>query len=276
MVLVNLIHLALTPLFDVICWPLRTLAPVWALALISCGSGVLLVWLFGRISDQQRIREVRDRIRGNLLGVRLFRRDVGVVLRLQLRIFADTFRFLRLAAVPMLIMLLPVILIMTQLNLRFAVRPVEAGHSVVVTAVVRESAFLERPLALEVSEGVVVETPPVKVRDTREIAWRVRVATPGVHSLRVQVGGETLVKQIVGGPGWGAVPQRRAGRGLLDALLYPGEPPVPAGHAIEAVEVGYRPLDLSLAGMRIDWLVAFLLLSMACGFACRRLLRVEI
>lgn len=276
MVLVNLIHLALTPLFDVICWPLRTLAPVWALGLVSCGSGVLLVWLFGRISDQQRIREVRDRIRGNLLGVRLFRRDVGVVLRLQLRIFADTFRFLRLAAIPMLIMLLPVVLIMTQLNLRFAVRPVEAGQSAVVTAVVRESAFLERPIALEAPEGVVVETPPVKIRDTREIAWRVRVARPGVHALRVQVGGETLAKQIVGGGGWGAVPQRRTGRGWWDALLYPGEPPAPADHAIEAVEIGYPRLELRVAGMRVDWLVVFLLLSIAFGFACRRMLRVEI
>ena len=275
-VFANLLHVALTPLFDVICWPLRAFAPIWALGLLSCSSGVLLVWLFGRISDQEQIREVRDRIRGNLLGVRLFRRDIRVVLRLQVRIFADTFRFLRLATIPMLIMLVPVGLIMTQLNLRFAVRPVEAGESVVVTALVRESAFLERPMALKTPEGVVAETPPVKIRDTREIAWRVRVARPGVHSLRVQVGGETLAKEIVGGSGWGALPQRRTGRNMLDALLYPGEPPVPAGHPIEVVAVGYPPLELGVAGMRVDWLVGFLLLSMAFGFASRRLLGVEI
>ena len=275
-VFVNSIQAVLTPIFDVICWPFRTLAPIWALSIISCGSGVLLVWLFGRISDQERIRAVRDRIRGNLLGVRLFRRDVGIVLRLQLQIFGDTFRFLRLAAIPMLIMLPPMVLILTQLNLRFAVRPIETGESVVVTAHVRESAALERHIALQPPVGVTVETPPVKIPATGEIAWRVRVAKPGVHSLLVQVGDETLVKEIVGGPGWGAVSQRRADRDTLDALLYPGEPPVPAGHVIEAVEVGYPPLELSVAGMAVDWLVGFILLSMAVGFACRGLLNVEI
>ena len=274
--LVNLIHGALTPIFDVVCRPFRALPPIWALAVISFASGVLLVWLFGRTSDQARIHEVRDRIRGNLIGVRLFQRDVGVVLRLQRRIFGDTFRFMRLAVIPMLIMLPPVLLIMTQLNLRFAVRPLDPGEAAVVTAVVRDAAALDRAIALEAPEGVTVETPPVKIRATREIAWRVRVDQPGAHALRVGVGDETIDKEIAGGAGWGPVPQRRTGRGPLDTLLYPGEPPIPPGHTIEAVEIAYPPLDLRVLGLAVDWLIGFLVLSMAFGFACKGPLGVEI
>lgn len=274
--LVHLIQSVLTPIFDAVCRPFLALPPIWALAVISCGSGVLLVWVFGRISDQARIHEVRERIRGNLLGVRLFQRDITVVLRLQRRIFGDTFRFLRLALVPMLIVLAPVILIMAQLNLRFAAAPVEPGKSAVVTATLRDAAAFDGPIGLEAPDGVTVETPPVRIRATREIAWRVRVDRPGAHMLRLRVGGESVEKQIAGGVGWGPVPQRRTGRGALDTLLYPGEPFIPSDHGVEAVEIAYPPLEIAALGMQVDWLIGFLVLSMGFGFASRGLLGVEI
>ncbi len=273
--LVDLGNAALTTAFDVLCLPFRSLPPMVGLAALSGATGVLFVRLFGRLSDQVRIRAVRDRIRGNLLGVRLFRRDVGVVLRLQRLIVVDTFRFLRLAAVPMLILAAPLVLIAVQLHLRFAVRPVEPGSAVVVIATVRDASALDRPLALDAPAGVTVETPPVRTPVTGEIAWRVRVDRPGRHALRLEVGGETVIKTLVGGTGWEAVPRRRTGRGALDLLLHPGEPPI-RGDGVEAVEVAYPPLDLRLLGLPVDWLAGFLVLSMASGFACKGLLGVEI
>ena len=274
--LVHLVNGALTAVFDLFCLPFRSLPPMVALAALSCASGVFLLWLFGRLSDQDRIREVRDRMRGNLLGVRLFRRDVAAVLGLQRQIAVDTLRFLRLAAVPMPALAVTVVPIAVQLHLRFAVQPLEPGRSAVVTATVREASALDRGIALEASDGVTVETPPVRIRATREIAWRVRIDRAGRHRLQVRVDEETVAKTLVGGTGWGAVPQRRTGQGRLATLLFPGEPPIPDDHGIEAVEVAYPPLDLRLLGLRVDWLAGFLILSTASGLACRGLLGVEI
>ena len=273
--LVNTINGVLTPVFDVICWPFRALPPMWALAAISLASGVCLVWLFGKTSDQDRIRTIRDRIRGNLIGVRLFQHDIGVVLQLQGKIFGDTFRFMGLALVPLLIMLVPVLLIMAQLQLRFDVRPLEIGEPVLVTALVRDASVLDRDVALEVPDGVTVETPPVKMRAHREITWRLRVDRPGTYALVVRVGDDVVEKRIVAGSGWGPVPYLRSGN-LLDTLLYPGEPPIAADSPIEAVGVGYPPQDLSLLGIEVNWLVGFLILSMAFGFAFKGVLGVEV
>ena len=273
--LVNLINSVLTPIFDVICWPFRALPPIWALGVISFASGIFLVWLFGKTSDQKRVREVRDRIRGNLIGVRLFQHEIGVVLSLQGKIFGDTFRFMGLALVPLLIMLVPVLLIMTQLQLRFDVRPLEVGEPVLVKALVREASTLDGTITLEVPEGVTVETPPVKIRSTREIVWRLRVDRPGDHALVVRTGDEVLEKQIVAGRGWGPVPYLRSGH-ALDTLLYPGEPPIAADHPLEAIEVAYPPQDLSLLGVGVNWLIGFLILSMAFGFAFKGVLGVEV
>ena len=272
----NNINNALTSVFDIVCLPFLSLEPMWALTAISFASGIFLVWLFGRTSNQVHIRTVRDRIRGNLIGVRLFQHDIGVVLRLQQRIFGDTFRFMKLALIPMLIMMLPVVLIMAQLNLRFAVQAPLIGEAIVVTALVRGEATLENPILLEAPIGVTVETPPVKIHSSREIAWRVRVDQPGIHLLHLTVGNHGVDKQLVGGSGWQPIVQRRSGRGAIATLLYPGAPPIATDSNVEMIEVAYPPRELSLFGLSIDWLIGFLLLSMAFGFGFKGILGVEV
>ena len=273
---VDLLNRALTPVFDLVCWPFRAFAPIWAMTVISLVSGVVMVWIFGKVSDQETIKRVREHIRGNLIGVRLFQSDIGVVLRLQRRIFHDTFRYMRLALVPMVVLLVPVVLIMTQLNLRFSARPLLPGEPVLVKVYVRDDGILGGDVTLEVGDGVSVETRGVRVPSTREVAWRVRAESDGEHVMIVRVGAETIETRLVAGNEWGAVPRRRTGRGMWDTLLYPGEPPIPSRHPVEAVEIVYPTLDLNAFGLSVNWLVAFFVLSIAFGFAFKDMLGVEV
>ena len=274
--LVDAVNRALTPLFDLLCWPFLSLAPIWAMLAISCLSGAAMVWIFGKTSDQARIRHLREQIRGNLIGVRLFQRDVGVILRLQRRIFGDTFRYMRLALVPMVVLLVPVLLIMTQLNLRFAVQPLAPGEAAVVKAFVRDADILAAAARLDAGSGLTVETPAVRMPAAREVAWRVRATVPGEHRLVVHVGSTSVETHLIAGDGWGPVPSRRTGRGMVDTLLYPGEPPIAADHAISAVEIGYAALDMRAFGWPVHWLVAFFVLSIVFGFALKGPLGVEL
>ena len=267
---------ALTLIFDLACWPFLALPPIWAMTAISFVSGVVMVWIFGEVSDQDTIRQVRERIRGNLIGVRLFHSDIGVVLQLQRRIFGDTFSYMRCALVPMVVLLVPVVLIMTQLNLRFSARPLVPGESALIKAYVRDAGLLEGEVGLEVPDGMTVETAAVRIPSAREVAWRVRVNTGGGHRVKVRVGGQELETRLIAGDQWGAVPQRRTGRGPWDTLLYPGEPPIPADHPVEAVYIVYPPLEFGAFGWSINWLVAFFVLSLGFGFAFKDALGVEV
>ena len=273
---IDLTNRALTPIFDLICWPFLGLAPMWAMTAISLVSGVVMVWIFGKVSDQDTIKQVREQIRGNLIGVRLFQSDIGVVLRLQRRIFGDTFHYMRYALVPMVVLLIPVVLIMTQLNLRFASRPFEPGEQALVKTYLRDASTLDGDLRLDAPDGVTVETQAVRIPATREVAWRVRIETHGEHRLRVLAGGQEIETRLIAGDQWGAVPQRRTGRGVLDSLLYPGEPPIPTGHPVEAIEIAYPPLELGAFGWSVNWLVAFFVLSLVFGFAFKDMLGVEV
>ena len=154
--------------------------------------------------------------------------------------------------------------------------PITFPAEALVKAFVRDAAVLADGVALETAGGLTVETPGVRIPSTREVAWRVRADTPGAHELVVRVGEESVDTRLVAGDRWGAVTQRRTGRGVWDTLLYPGELPIPRTHTVEAVEIVYPPLELRALGWTIHWLVAFFVLSIAFGFAFKDALGVEV
>ena len=55
-----------------------------------------------------------------------------------------------------------------------------------------------------------------------------------------------------------------------DLLLYPSDPPLPASHAARRVSLAYPEPGLAVAGTRVPWLVAYVLVSMALAFALAR------
>jgi uncharacterized membrane protein (DUF106 family) len=272
---VELINSGMTGLFDLLFLPFSRLAPLWSLTVFSVVTGILMLWIFGLVSNQEAIRTIRDRIRGNLIAVRLFGDDLGLLFRLQGRLLRDNVVFLKYALIPLLVMIVPVLVILIQLNLRFGARPLEPGEAVLVKVTLRDAAAIERGVSLEAPAGVAVETPGVRVPALREVAWRIRPEQPGRYRLSVRAGDEAVEKELRVGEGWGATSALRTGKTFFDVLLYPGEPPI-SSRAVESIEIKYKPLELELLGWSVNWLVFFFLLSILAGFAFRRVLGVEI
>lgn len=270
----GMLNKAMTALFDLLLWPFAAMAPIVALSLISIVTGGLMLWIFGKVSDQESIRVVRDRIRGNLIAVRLFGDDLGMLFRLQWRLIRDNVVFLKYALLPLLIMMIPVMLILTQLNLRFEARPLETGEAATVTVTLRDGASIDRGVTLEAPEGITVETPAVRVAAKREVVWRIRPDADGDYGLIVRVGDEEIVKRLQVGGGWGATSALRPGKNVWEILLFPGEDPIRG--AVESVEVHYSSLPITLFGFAVDWLIFFFLVSLIAGFALKRPLGVEI
>ena len=305
--LVHYLNSSSTRLFDILLWPVHALDPVWGMLLVSLLAGVLMLWIFGLTSDQKAIARIKDRIAGNLIGVQLFQHDLGVLMRLQGRILLDTLVYMKHSLVPLLVMLLPVLLILAQLNLRYGVRPLEVGEKALVKIKVRDAAMIQRGLRLESGEGIVVETPGpgVRIPSEREVCWRIRAEKAGAYLLDVRTGaadsqtsnttssapgagpaasgsfpavsGNLLVRKTIEvGPGERPAVSLRTGKGFLDLLLYPGEPPIPAETGVESVEIIYPEARLEFFGLRVHWLVAFFILSIVFGFAFKPILRVQI
>ncbi len=272
----NLLNKALNSLFDLFFWPFAGLNPMWGLTAISLVAGVAMLWIFGKTSNQTAIKSLKNRIRGNLLAVRLYQHDLGLVARLQGRLLLDTFKYMRYSMFPMLIMIVPVLIILVQMNYRFSVRPAEPGKSILVKMAVREAGGLDGALALETPEAVEVETPPVRVSALSEADWRIKPEEEGRHTLLFRMGDEEVEKEFIVGEGWGKISAIRTGKGFFDSFLWPGEPTIPAKSPVRSVEVRYQPLELSVFGFGVHWLVYFFIMSIVFGFAFKGVLKVEV
>ncbi len=169
-VLIRLVNEAATSLFGLLLWPFQRFEPIWGMVFISLLTGLLILWTFGRFSNQRAIVRVRNRIWGNLLAVRLYRHEVAVVLRLQIQILRDTLTYMSHLFVPLLVLSVPISLVVIQLNLYFALKPLQPGQAAVVKATVKERFLLPKDISLNAPSGIEVETPALRIPSQREIA----------------------------------------------------------------------------------------------------------
>jgi hypothetical protein len=273
--LIAILNRLLTNAFTLLFWPFQNLNPVWALLFISFLTGIVMLWVFGKVSNQKAIERLRNQTRGNLLGVLLYQHDLKVVLRLHGLILRDTLFYLGHTLLPMLVLTVPLVPVLAQLNLFFSSRPLQPGETAVVKLRLNDSAEGPAEVNLEGNSAVRVETPGVHIPSEGEIAWRIRAAQLGAGQLIFRIGQETVEKEVRVGGRWGAAPTRKTGN-WLDLLLYPGEEPLESGQRAKSIEVRYQPLSLTVMGWDLHWLILFFILSITVSFAFKGVLGVEL
>jgi len=272
---VTSINALLTAIFDVLLWPFLRLSPFWPLAFVSLIAGIIILWIFGRISNQDAIRKIRDRIRGNLLAIRFFQDDVGVLLRLQGAIAADSLRYFGHSLIPMVVLLPPMLVLMIHLNTRFNERPLAVGETAVVKVHVQDASSLRQDISLDVPPGLTLETPPVRIPSEQEAAWRLRADEAGDYSIRVRLGDEVVEKSISVDGVWKRISPYRTSN-AVGAIFYPGESVLDSSGPVQSVSIDYPELAIKVLGFRIHWIVIFLVLSILFTFALRNVMGVEI
>jgi uncharacterized membrane protein (DUF106 family) len=268
----------MTGLFDVLFRPFRSLDPWWSMIVVSLLTGLLMLFVFRLTSNQAGIRAVKDRIKAHLLEMRLFKDNLRVTLGSQRRILAANLKYVGYSAKPMLAMIIPLVLILVQLNVWFGYEPLTVGEPVIVKVRLAAGADpLKTDLGLEAPPSIRVETPPLRLEKERETDWRIKPESEGVARLRVSGSGVVYEKSIVvGGPALSRLEPVRAGRGFFEELLHPGEAALPAGGPVRSIEVVYPERRLPFLGLRLHWLVAYFALSIVLGYGLKRPLKVEI
>lgn len=234
-----------------------------------------MVVVFRYTSDQKAIHVAKDHLKAHLLALRLFQDQIPVVLRSYGRILLATGRYLRLAFMPLLFVIVPLTLVIVQLDRYLGSTPVEQGHAFLITAKVADRAALDAT-SLELPDGLAVTAPAVHIPAENEVAWRVTAAKDGNYIVDVKASGQTLSKSVVVGSGfWRLSPMRLRGQ-LLERILFSAEPALPADNPIEAIEVQYPARDIAFAWFEWNWIWLFFVLSLVAGFFFKSILGIEI
>ena len=266
----NIINTILGYLFGAIMWPFQSW-PTVGLIVISAVVSIGILWIFKKVSNQERIDAVKRRIQAALFEIRLFNDDLGAILRSQMAILRHNFSYLRLQLFPLLFILPPVIVIMVQLQPYFGYNGLEIGEPVLLKVEMQsgEDEFLlgDKPaIELDVPDGLEQLTPAVWVPSKGQMLWEIAARESGKYELGVELDGDTYTKAIqVSDRTVRRSPLR--GSSLSDQFLYPVEEPLSKDGPIRAIWVGYPEDPIVLMP---KWMWIFFVLTIVFAFALRK------
>ncbi len=272
-------------IFDFIFFLFRNMNPWIGMILISVLTALLMLFVFRFTSNQEGIKRVKNKIKAHLLELRLFKDSLSLSFKAQGNILRYNLRYISYSTKPMLVMIIPLILILIQLNFWFGYEALTPGQETILKVKLEEGHNpLDIDVALKPSSGFDIQTPLLRIEEGREISWRLQAREKGVHDLTFIVNGQKLTKKV-------AIAQRplskisplKVKRNFINELINPGESPIPGDMPIKAIEIRYSAKDMNLFGWNIPWLLGippwlsvYFALSIILGFVLKGIFKVEI
>ena len=246
-----------------------------AMLLVSAVTAVWVLLLFKAVTPQAKLQATRDRLFGHIYEMGMYQDHLGVVGRIQRDLARANFRYLGLTLPALLALTIPMVITLAQLDSRFKHRPLEPGETTVLSVTAAEDADLAG-LDLVVPEGVLIEAGPVHDRLGGSMAWRLGVVDPGEHELSLERGGATVATRTLEAGGGLARVSEKSDTGFLSPWLAPGAEPLGGDSGLVSVTLRYPDRTTRYLGIELDWLLAFMILSLVAGLALKDFLKVSI
>jgi hypothetical protein len=143
--------------------------------------GVIAVVVFRLFTDRAAIRRAVNKILAHVMELGLFLDSPALVLRAQRDLMRENLHFLRLLALPSIILTL----LFAPLYVIYGHGPLPVGEASIVTIQMRDAVL--PAVQLEAPEGIVVETPGIRIPRDRQISWRVRPTRPNSGDLKFHI-----------------------------------------------------------------------------------------
>lgn len=272
-------------LFDVLAGLLRGLPPLAGVALVALVVAMAVLWVYRVTSNQRRMADAKRRMQAGLYEMRLFNDEPRFVLKAFVDILGHNVTYMRLSLVPLLWMIIPIALLVAQLQSFYGYRAFEPGETFLLQLdlaapsgadpqPVRRGAVLRPDVVLHLPDGLHAETPAVWLPPLSQVVWRLRADRPGRYAAAVELAGQTLTKDVHVGDRLTRLSPQRFRAGFFDQLLYPVEDPIPASLPAERIEIGYPARGIAVLGMQLPWLVVFFVLAFLFALALKGRFRV--
>ena len=265
-------------IFEGIFFPFRNMNPWFGMIAVSLLTGLLMLFIFKYTSNQDGIRRAKNKIKAHLLELRLFKDSMSISLKAQGNILRSNVKYIGYSFKPLLVMIIPLILILIQLNFWFAYDSLQPGQEAILRVKLQEeSPVLNTPIDLHSTSGLAIETAPLRIEEESEINWRIRALETGIHELHFSADNQEFTKKVsVGQRRLSKISPLKTRRSFLKELFYPTESPLPNNSAVQSEEISYPARNLKLFGLRIHWLIIYFALSIIFGFALKGFFGVEI
>ena len=268
-------------IFNVVFAPFRGLPPLIGLLAVSAVTGVVMLLIFGKTSNQNAIRNAKAKLKAHIAEIWLFRDDLPQMLIAFVRVLANTGRYFVQSLRPLIFIMVPVLVIMVMLGVHYQLRPLRPGETVTVSVSVDDAAWARgSAVELRASPGLEVVSQALRMPSRREIDWRVRATVAGEHELTLTTPAGELSKKVLVDQSDRPLVAMAPGRGTAfseEFLTFPIEPPLPKQAGVHSFKVTDWPTrELHVLGLKVNWLIGFFVISLVAGFAVKGIFGVEV
>ena len=250
-------------------------SPLAIVVWLSIVIGLVMVVLFGYTSDQKGIKIAKDRLKAHLLAVRLYRDQLHVVMGSYGKVLGGTGRYLKLAFMPLLYVIIPITFLIIQVDRYLGSTPVPVNTPFLMTVHASNSDALNSA-ALDLPPEVTMTAPPVHIAAENTVVWRLQAEKAGHYEVKVSAGGQSVTKKVCAGTDLARISPVRLRGQFWDRLFSSAEPAISAEIPIDSIAVNYPDRNIEIAGYGVNWIVLFFVLSMIAGFAFKEILGIQI
>ena len=250
-------------------------SPLSIVILVSLVIGLVMVVLFGYTSDQKAIGIAKDQLKAHLLAVRLYRDQIPVVMGSYGKILRGTGRYLKLAFMPLLYVIIPITLLMVQIDRYLGQNPLPVNAPFLFTVHMSGSDGLN-DVSLDLPPQITQTASPVHIPAEKTIVWRLAGSQPGKYVVKVVTGGQTAEKTVSVGNDVPRISTIRLRGQFWNRMWSSAEPALPEASPIESISINYPDRDIQIAGYGMNWIWLFFILSMVAGFIFKELLGIKI
>jgi uncharacterized membrane protein (DUF106 family) len=254
-------------------------SPLAIVIILSLVIGLLMVVLFGYTSDQKAIGIAKDQLKAHLLAVRLYRDQIPVVMGSYGKILRGTGRYLKLAFKPLLYVIVPITLLMVQIDRYLGQTPIPVNAPFLLTVHVGGQMTGNDTLnnvALELPPEIAMTAPAVHVPSENQIVWRLAGSKDGKYEVKITGAGKSVEKAVCLGSGLPRISTVRLRGQFWERMFSSAEPALPENSPIESISVNYPDRDIDVAGYGMNWIWLFFILSMVAGFIFKEVLGIQI
>lgn len=270
-----MINRPVNDVFDWLLWPLQGLSTTWQVILLGLPTAVLALLVYRYASNQAAILAAKEKIAAYLLELRLYPDDLRLILRAQGQVFRHVLKYMGHALLPMTVMIVPLTLIIIQVETRYAFRGLKPGESAILSSVMLDGNWpataLKTALALPV--GLFQETPVLRINSTHEVHWRLRAEQYGEYRVKIILGEKHFDRRVLVGQSNGKISPSVYRANDIRTLLYPAEPALKEEAEVVAIHLSYPRVRTVFLGLSsASWILFGA--SLFFGFALRRLFGV--
>lgn len=255
---------------------LTPLGPGAGIGLASLLTAVFILLVYKFVSNQAAITKHKNRVFGHFLEIYLFRDSPGLIAASLGRVLKSIAGYLAFSLPALLVVLVPIVLLLGQMEIRYGRLYPAPGSELIVKAEVEKGTdlFRSEPV-LDASGGLEVVSPALRIENLSEVNWKVRVKDSSPAELVLRIAGEEFRRPLnLSGDNRPIYPASAKG-GLLNAIEYPGQPRLPADSVINRVEIEVPTRYLDCLLLDLHWIVIYFVLSLILAFALKKPFRVE-